>query len=346
MLGLRTISDWYQAHFIASLYEREKGIIGRQRIVIFSHLSILLLLGVILNLCGMAGPVSPFFQGANILQGLLSVLAVYLYYSRRISLVAALSFFCLVLQIELSAETVYSAFNKSEYDVALIIANMSLSSVVLLLAVITYLRIVPYLIVVLSLSSYTLSIYITESATLANFFLVFFIIFVALSLLGHSMIHNISSLDRENAELRDEQQELLSAFNLTREEMNSYMALAREKKLEPEKTAEILANVGNAAKTHIVNNIAHYIRQSSIEFDKLNERLPELTPSELEICALILKEKKLKEIVELLGKSRGNITCQRTNIRAKLGMQPGDNLLEVLKKRMEPKEKKSLFHKG
>lgn len=96
--------------------------------------------------------------------------------------------------------------------------------------------------------------------------------------------------------------------------MHSYMMLAREKKLAPERTAEILTTAGDAAEKRIRENVAHYIRQSSIDFDNLQKRLPELSPSELEICSLILKEKKLKEISELLGKSCSNITCQRTNI--------------------------------
>lgn len=315
-------------------YLRERGVIDRQRVTVFVYTSALLVIGVILNLCGVAGPSTPFFQVANITQGISAVLGFYLYYNRRISLTTAMSLLCIVMQVEISAETIYCAINKSSYDVALIIANMALSAVVLLLGIIAYLRAVPYIVALLSLSTFVLSIYTTGSEVLANFFLVFLVVFLAFSLLGGVMIRSISRLNEENSQLKNERQEILDVFHLTKEELRSYMTLAQEKNLEPDKTAEILALVGSAAEKHILDNVAFYIRQTTIEFDKLRERFPELTPSELEICALILKEKKQKEVIDILGKSRSNITCQRTNIRAKLNMQPDEKLYDVLKKRM------------
>lgn len=334
----KLFSDRHIKPLLISFYELESGVIGKQRATVFSYSSALLIGGVILNLFGLAGPVALFYKVANSAQAILTLLALYLYYSRRISLATAMSFFCIVLQVELSAETIYCAINKSTYDMALILANISLSSIVLLLSVIAYLRVIPIVIATLSLTTYGISIYMTGNEVLGSFFMVFFIVFLALTLLGYSMIENIVRLDGENSVLKDKKQEILNVFQLTEHEMNSYMSLARDKGIKPEQTAEILTAVGTVAERRILDNVALYVRQSSIEFDKLRERLPELSPSELEICALILKEKKLKEIIEILGKSRSNITCQRTNIRAKLAMQPKDNLLEVLKKRMESLE--------
>lgn len=321
--------------FLAHIYAQESNIIGRQRVAVLVYSTMLLVVGIILNLCGIAGPTTLFFQIANISQGVLAVIGFYLYYSRRISLSVAMSFFCIVLQVEISAETVYCTINQSVYSLSLIIANVTLSAVVLLLAIISYLRIIPFVVAILSLGTYAISIYLTRNSELESFFIVFLAVFTALTLMGHSMLRNISHLNRENSELKHERRELLDVFQLTNNELHSYIRLAKEKKLEPTKTAEILTAVGDVAEKQILDNVAHYIRQSSIEFEKLHERLPELSASELEICALILKEKKLKEITELLGKSRSNITCQRTNIRAKLGLQKEDNLHDVLKKRME-----------
>lgn len=226
MLKNRTFFNRYIKPILVALYARESGVIARRRATVFIYSTTLLIGGVVLNLCGLAGPVAPFFQVANSMQGLFA-------------------------------------------------------------------------------------------------------------LLGRSMIRNIARLDKENTELKDEKQEILNVFHLTEQQMRSYMALARDKGIDPEQTAEILTAVGAVAEKRILDNVAHYVRQSTIEFDKLRERLPELTTSELEICALVLKEKKLKEIIALLGKSRGNITCQRTNIRSKLGLQPQDKLLEVLRKRVD-----------
>lgn len=324
----------FRRSLLGFIYAQESNVIGRQKVAVLVYSSLLLILGVVLNLCGIAGPIAPFFQVANVLQGICVIIGLCLYYKRYFSLNVAIGFFCITLQVEISAETIYCTLYANDYYNALIIANVSLSSVVLLLGIISYLRSIPFIVATLSLVTYGISVYMLGSSILGGFFMVFLVVFSALILMGRTMIHNISKLDRENTELKGERQEMLEVFRLTNEELRSYMILAKEQNLESEKTAQILMSVGKVAEKRILDNVAHYIRQSSIDFDKLHERLPELSASELEICTLILKEKKIKEISELLGKAHSNITCQRTNIRAKLGLQSGDNLLEVLRQRL------------
>lgn len=93
----KALSDRYITPFLISLYALENGVIGKQQATVFIYSSALLIGGVILNLCGLAGPVAPFYQAANSVQGLITLLALYLYYSRHISLKAAMSLFCIVL---------------------------------------------------------------------------------------------------------------------------------------------------------------------------------------------------------------------------------------------------------
>lgn len=325
----------FKSSLLAYIYAKGNSTIGRQRAAVLVYSTVFLVIGVILNLCGVAGPTTLFFQIANTLQGVIAVIGFYLYYKRYISLSVAISFLCIILQGEISAETIYCTINQSPYNLALIIANVTLSAVVLLLGIISYLRITPIIVAILSLGTYSISIYLTDNGELEHFFVVFIVIFIALVLMGYSMTSSITRLNKENSELKHERRVVLDIFRLTDHELHSYIKLAKEKKLEPAKTAEILTAVGDVAEKQILDNVALYIRQSSIEFEKLHERLPELSASELEICALILKEKKLKKISELLGKSRSNITCQRTNIRSKLGLRKEDNLYDALNRRME-----------
>lgn len=320
------------------IYAREKGIVGKQRTDVFIYSSLILIIGVIMNLCGIAGPDTPFFKAANSVHGFLTALILFLYYSRRVSLTTAISIFCIVSQMELSAETIYCALHNTPYHMALIIANMALSAIVLLLGIISYLRITPYAVATLSLLTYILSIYLTKNEIIGNFFMVFLLAFVILSLLGRKLTVNVTILERENSNLKDEQQEVLDIFHMSKEQMQSYMTLARNKRLDPELTAKLLQGVGGKAERQIRENVAYYMRQSAIEFERLRQRLPELSTSELEICSIILKEKKLKEISAMLGKSPSNITCQRTNIRTKLGLTKEDNLYQFLKKRTDKPE--------
>lgn len=327
-----------KACFFDCLHEREKGVLGRQRVAVFIYSSLFLVIGAVLNVCEIIGPQPLFFRVANSVHGLITIATFALYYYRKISLINAISVFCVVSQVEISVENIHCALLSTPYSISLIIGNMVLSAILLLLSVIAYLRITPYVVAALAMSVYGACTYLTGSEIMANFFFVLLFAFFVLSILSATLTANVSRLERENTTLKDEQQEVLDAFRLNKEQMQSYMILAHRKKLKAETTAELLDTMGSEAKRHIRDNVATYIKQTSVEVERLSERLPELSASELEICVLILKEMKLKEVSEELGKSPSNITCQRTNIRTKLGLRKEENLFRFLKKRMENPE--------
>ncbi|MFW5550185.1 MAG: helix-turn-helix transcriptional regulator, partial [Prevotella sp.] len=62
----------------------------------------------------------------------------------------------------------------------------------------------------------------------------------------------------------------------------------------------------------------------------LSTIFPQLSPSELEVARLILKNMSLKEIAVATGKSLSNVGTVRGNIRKKLGLGPDDDLRNYL----------------
>lgn len=92
--------------------------------------------------------------------------------------------------------------------------------------------------------------------------------------------------------------------------------------------------LGEKSQKNLINNVIEFMRMNETESERLKLLLPELTPSEIKICQLILRDKKLGEICSILNKSESNINTQRGNIRKKLGLQPTDNLQKALEKRV------------
>lgn len=60
-----------------------------------------------------------------------------------------------------------------------------------------------------------------------------------------------------------------------------------------------------------------------------------LTPTELDVCHLVLKGMTLKEIAVAMNKKIGNIGTVRGNIRKKLELDANDDLREALAKRLK-----------
>ena len=78
-----------------------------------------------------------------------------------------------------------------------------------------------------------------------------------------------------------------------------------------------------------------YLKTRNTDLEIIAQKFPELTPSEREICRLILQGKKLYDICRLLGKNESNVNSQRANMRKKLGLQPAENLQKALQQRLE-----------
>lgn len=67
----------------------------------------------------------------------------------------------------------------------------------------------------------------------------------------------------------------------------------------------------------------------------ISATLPSLTPTEREVCRLIIGGKTILEIAAILDKTPNNISSVRIHIRKKLGLATSDDLREALLKKTE-----------
>jgi DNA-binding CsgD family transcriptional regulator len=73
------------------------------------------------------------------------------------------------------------------------------------------------------------------------------------------------------------------------------------------------------------------IRLAGPDFQRaLLKKGPNLTPTELRVCALIRCDLSTKEIAQMLGTSIRTVDTHRTRVRKKLGMGMSDNLYTFL----------------
>ncbi len=126
---------------------------------------------------------------------------------------------------------------------------------------------------------------------------------------------------------------LLKRLQMKKEELFAFAELLSENNPE-EKTSSLLSIIGEQSKENLFTALAAYQKKEKSKLDTIRRIYPNLSPSELNICRLILQDKTVSQICELLHRSSGNITSQRANIRAKLGLKKNDNLKEALQERM------------
>ena len=136
----------------------------------------------------------------------------------------------------------------------------------------------------------------------------------------------------KNTGLKHDEEEILGFLNIKKEQVLAYI---RRSKMEHEaaETKNLLELLSDEVRNNVISNVKEAMLAMEMERNSLTEIFPELSPSEIEIYRLVIMGKSLNEVCSILRKSESNITCQRSNIRKKLGLQSSDNLKKVLQER-------------
>ena len=321
-------------YLIRQLFRREHTFVGRQRMMVLLSASLMAFLGVAANLFKLNLQEEPFFLILHYVYLPLTLGAVLLYFLRAVKVKTAIIMLTLFAQICSTTEILFCSFAPTQYDKLLIAADIFLSIVNILFALMAYLRYLPYVLSLMTLSAFTFGVYYNDSSEAFSFLPLYVLSFTAVSTMGHWLVKNTRDLDHENIRLRQEESLFRRILHLHRSEVNAYLELA-ERPHEKGETARLFNLMSEKTQQHVVSNLKAYLIDQEMQRKNIAALLPELTPSECEICQLILKGKKLGEICSLLNKSETNICSQRAHIRKKLGLQTKDDLREALRQRVQ-----------
>jgi len=312
------------------------GVLDRQRRRTFVYSCLAMLFAdVFLWFLGMGAFGEPRYEVSHIVHFVLMAFLFVAHMRSRLSLTVGVTTICLANQIGVIIDMwVCFAANRAgvPLQVDMIMGCMVMSGMNMLLVLMAYLRALPFVVGGLSIAAYGVCCWLSGDKVLLGMLPIFAGCFLVIVILEYLLCDDIHHLEGEKEVLRNDEQMILNLLELDKSQLTAYIALAREKGLTPEQTGTLLDSIGKKARDNIRDNVAYYFRQRGIDYAGLQNRLPGLTPTEIKICDLILKEKRLKDIVRMLDTTEGNITSHRANIRRKLGLASTDNLRDALLK--------------
>lgn len=306
----------------------------KQRLIVFLFSFFIVVIGCVINLAEISGPEGSFFRRLNTAQLLLILASAALLYFHKLSLTLAVSVLILTSLAETSAEMLFCTFRGQPYDLMLIAGNVAILMILVMLPMVAYIRFLSYAIGAISILTYGACAWISKNAALENFFLIYFLIILLVSLLSDLWVRNFKRLESENAHMKKDEQMLLRLFSMDKQQLAGLIELSKDKHFTPRQTEHILDLIGEQARANIMEHVRQYSLHKQTIQETLERYFPELSPSELQICQLILRDKKQGEISRLLAKSASNITCQRHNIRQKLNISKDKDLKEFLTERI------------
>ena len=327
------------ATFLSSIktqtYDKKESemIITYQQKRVF-HLSLLMLaLCAPIYIFSVPFPNEQFYYINSVLF-LFIIMCTLAYFKKRVNLTTTFSIILIAIHIEISIEIIYCSIcsgHEYSYQRALIMSNLTISLLFTMLSICAYMSKISILLSSLTIASYTICTLITDGPFLYRYLPLVIIIYTMIPLLGRSIHSNISNLLKSSNLLKEEM--LLKRLQMKKEELFAFAELLSENNPE-EKTSSLLSIIGEQSKENLFTALAAYQKKEKSKLDTIRRIYPNLSPSELNICRLILQDKTVSQICELLHRSSGNITSQRANIRAKLGLKKSDNLKEALQERM------------
>lgn len=322
-------------HPFRKLFRREHTVIGKQRLalLLFCYIPIMFL-GVLANFLGLTEPSAAFFGYTHSFCIFVAIVYFYLFCIHKISITICLATFILLGQVIISVEMVYCAYQDTTYYNMLIMANMVLLSLNCLVATAAYMKRITTVLGILSMAIYIVCSVITDDTLLKSFIAVFVLVFIFVCIVGMRVANNIGKLEQENEEYRKDESEILKTLRLKREEVKTIVSLASQK-YQHNGAKALLERLDPKAKNNIISNVEVYLRDKNANLDMIAKVFPTFSPSEMEVCRLILQDKKMLEICSILDKTESNINSQRVNMRRKLGLKPSENLQRVLKQRMD-----------
>lgn len=306
----------------------------RNRFYIYMYITLLLVIAIPLNLIGFTGPNELFYIYANSINLLTGILIFVLLYMQKIKLETSISALLIANQIEIALESIYCAINPSIYNSHLIVGNLVLSTIIIMLSILAYIRNLPLIISIISMGIYGTCILISDNEILQNFFMLYVLIFACLSLLGKKLIVTIQKLEAENTNLKNDEAEMLRILRINKPQIKAYIEFSKKKESTTEEMEKLLELIGERSQRNIINTVSNYLAEKHTKITIVAKTFPELTLSEVEIARLIIQGKKLKEICEILKKTENNITAHRGHIRKKLGLKPNENLQMALTERL------------
>lgn len=314
--------------------DREDNYLDQQRQVLFVFYALFLSCGLLTNITGLSGTFHPFYTTMNsIMLAEIVVLSV-AYITRRLSIVKTIGCMTLSLQLCLAVETVFGALSPDiKDDVTMILINMLILSANTIFSLATYLILTSRLTTAIALCTYIVCLTATGNRILHDYFLILLLIMLFISAIGIRIAKNAEYLVQANKTLQRDETELLQVLRLNKKQVKAYIALALEKH-DLAKTTHLLNLMGATSQKNVIDNVTEFLKQQELEKHDIASVFPDFTPSELNICRLILQGKKQGEICNILNKSESNISTQRANIRKKLGLQTSQDLAEALAERM------------
>lgn len=301
----------------------------RMCLITFLMLSLSEVLGVPMHVIGMIGRCDTTLYTISAMSWAATLVILVMYLTQRMRLTVAISSFGLLTQLAESARIVYVAMERQAGFEETIVFNMVISLALIIYMVMAAVRHMPAILALMSIATITSAYLYTDGDINRQIVVIFVIVEIFTCILGEMIRRGIRSMQRENADYHSTLNRLLSTFHMTKTELLAYIQLGRGGQSEKD-INDFFDHLDERTEANLIRAVEQRVAQRKMQHADISAIIPTLTPTEQEVCRLIIGGKTIIEIASILHKNTNNISSVRIHIRKKLGLAAGKDLREAL----------------
>lgn len=286
-------------------------------------------LGVPMHFIGMIGRCDTILYTISAMSWAATLTILIMYLTQRMRLTVAISSFGILTQLAESARIVYVAMERPDGFEETIVFNQVISLALIIYMVMAAVRHMPTILALMSIATITSAYLYTDGEINRQIVVIFVIVEIFTCILGEMIRRGIRSMQRENADYHSTLNRVLSTFHMTKTELLAYIQLGRGEQSDKDIT-DFFNRLDERTEANLIRAVEQRVAQRKMQHADISAVLPTLTPTEQEVCRLIIGGKTIIEIASILHKNANNVSSVRIHIRKKLGLATGKDLREAL----------------
>lgn len=325
-----------QKYHIASFLDRRSHN-WQQRICLITFLTLSLSVvvqGVPMHFFGWIGRSDTTLYAISALTWTWTLGVLVLFLLKRLSLKVAISAFGIMMQLAESARIVYAAVERLEGFEETILFNQVISVALIFYLVMASVRHVPAVIAAISMATICFAYFNTEGGINRQMVVIFIIVEITTCVLGEIIRRGIRGMMQENDDFQSTLDDLLSTFHMSKTELLAYLQMGRGN-MSDEDISDFFDHLDERTEANLIRAVEQRMNHRRMQNADISSVMPSLTPTEREVCRLIVGGKTNSEIAAILKKTSNNVSTVRIHIRKKLGLTSQDDLRETLLNLME-----------
>lgn len=292
------------------------------------------ILGVPMHMAGLIGRGDTTLYAISAVTWVATAAILALFIMKRMRLNVAISTFGIITQLAESTRIVYAAVVQPEGFADTILFNQIISLALIIYLVMAAVRHTPTATAAISIATLLFAFIHSNGGINPQTVAIFVIVEVFTCVLGELIRRGIRNMQRENDDYHTTISQLLASFNMTKTELLAYLQMGRGG-MDSNSINEFFNHLDNRTEANLIWSVEQRIAHRHMQRADIATVLPTLSPTEQEVCRLIIGGKSIVEIADIMNKNTNNISAVRIHIRKKLKLTKGEDLRQALLKAMK-----------